>query len=251
MAFRKYLDIFVLSALIVAMFSGATPAPAQVSISIGAAPVCPYGYYDYAPYRCSPYGYYGPDWFSGGLFIGTGPWYHGSRGFYGHVDNRYSRCSRLRITSREDESAEALCGAGGPSFRPRAGLSQRLEGRVVQVDERNYGSGAILLRPPVILSLKITDTHRCRSRAKCTPMALVTGQIRRKDSPPTDELHENAVNNAVLFRSVFNGPLLSAAAYTPDSAVLAIEQEHADAIVFGRLFIANPDLVERVNGSRH
>ena len=66
----------------------------------------------------------------------------------------------------------------------------------------------------------------------------------------TDELHENAVNNAALFRSVFNGPLLSAAAYTPNSAALAIEQKHADAIVFGRLFIANPDLVERIEGSR-
>ena len=62
----------------------------------------------------------------------------------------------------------------------------------------------------------------------------------------TDELHENAVNNAALFRSVFDGPLLSAAAYTPESAALAIEQKHADAIVFGRLFIANPDLVERI-----
>ncbi len=68
------------------------PAPraeAQMSVGIGIAPVCPYGYYDYAPYNCSPYGYYGPDWFSGGLFIGAGPWFHGGRGFYGHVDNRY------------------------------------------------------------------------------------------------------------------------------------------------------------------
>jgi N-ethylmaleimide reductase len=62
----------------------------------------------------------------------------------------------------------------------------------------------------------------------------------------TDELHENSVNNAELFRSVFNGPLLSAAAYTPASAAVAIEQKHADAIVFGRLFIANPDLVGRI-----
>ncbi len=66
----------------------------------------------------------------------------------------------------------------------------------------------------------------------------------------TDELHEDAVNNAVLFRSVFNGPLLSAAAYTPASAAVAIEQKHADAIVFGRLFIANPDLVERIKGNQ-
>ena len=62
----------------------------------------------------------------------------------------------------------------------------------------------------------------------------------------TDELHEDAVNNAVLFRGAFKGPLLSAAAYTPESAALAIEQKHADAIAFGRLFIANPDLVRRI-----
>jgi len=62
---------------------------AQISVNIGVAPNCPYGYFDYAPYSCSPYGYYGPDWFNRGLFIGAGPWFHGSRGFYGHVDNRY------------------------------------------------------------------------------------------------------------------------------------------------------------------
>jgi N-ethylmaleimide reductase len=62
----------------------------------------------------------------------------------------------------------------------------------------------------------------------------------------TDELHENAVNNLVLFRGVFSGPLISAAAYTPESAVPAVENNHADAIAFGRLFIANPDLVERI-----
>ena len=62
----------------------------------------------------------------------------------------------------------------------------------------------------------------------------------------TDELHEDAVNNAALFREMFSGPLLSAAAYTPASAAMAIEQNHADAIAFGRLFIANPDLVRRI-----
>lgn len=52
-------------------------APAYV----GPAPVCAYGYYSYYPYACAPYGYYGPSWFSGGVFIGAGPWFHG--GFYG------------------------------------------------------------------------------------------------------------------------------------------------------------------------
>jgi len=62
----------------------------------------------------------------------------------------------------------------------------------------------------------------------------------------TDELHDNAPNNAALFRPVFDGPLLSAGAYTPESAAETIDKKHADAIVFGRLFIANPDLVERI-----
>jgi hypothetical protein len=79
----------VFSALIVALVSSVPVSPAQVAISIGAAPICPYGYFDYAPYDCAPYGYYGPDWFVGGIFIGAGPWFHGPHGFYGHVDNRY------------------------------------------------------------------------------------------------------------------------------------------------------------------
>jgi hypothetical protein len=77
------------SALAAVLLSSATLAPAQVSVNIGVAPVCPYGYFDYAPYDCAPYGYYGPDWFTGGVFIGAGPWFHGPHGFYGHVDNRY------------------------------------------------------------------------------------------------------------------------------------------------------------------
>ncbi len=71
------------------LLSVVSVAPAQINISVGPQPGCPYGYFDYAPYDCAPYGYYGPDWFSGGLFIGAGPWFHGPRGFYGHVDNRY------------------------------------------------------------------------------------------------------------------------------------------------------------------
>jgi hypothetical protein len=52
-------------------------------------PACPYGYYDFAPYDCAPYGYYGSEWFDGGIFIGTGPWFHGPRHFRGHVDNHF------------------------------------------------------------------------------------------------------------------------------------------------------------------
>ena len=83
--FAAFAVVFALS------FFAASPAKAQVSvgINIGAAPVCSYGYFDYAPYNCAPYGYYGPEWFSGGVFIGAGPWFHGPHGFHGHVNNRF------------------------------------------------------------------------------------------------------------------------------------------------------------------
>jgi hypothetical protein len=79
----------VFATLTMALLCCAPAASAQVSISIGEAPVCPYGYYSYAPYNCAPYGYYGPDWFVGGVFIGAGPWFHGPDHFSGHVDNRF------------------------------------------------------------------------------------------------------------------------------------------------------------------
>jgi hypothetical protein len=67
----------------------APKAQAQVSVDIGVAPDCPYGYYDVAPYACAPAGYYGPEWFSDGVFIGAGPWFHGAADFHGHVNNRF------------------------------------------------------------------------------------------------------------------------------------------------------------------
>ena len=86
----RYSKFLALPTMIATLLSIPSSAPAQVSINIGAAPVCPYGYYDEAPYNCAPYGYYGPEWFSGGAFIGAGPWFHGSSDFHGPLDARLS-----------------------------------------------------------------------------------------------------------------------------------------------------------------
>jgi hypothetical protein len=86
----KGFKLFVLAAFAGICLAATTPqASAQVSINIGVAPVCPYGYFDYAPYPCAPYGYYGPQWFVRGVFIGAGPWFHGPANFRGRVNNRY------------------------------------------------------------------------------------------------------------------------------------------------------------------
>jgi len=82
----RYLGLLTIT---VGLFiAAAHNAGAQVSVSIGEPPVCPYGYYEVPPYNCAPDGYYGPEWFSGGIFIGAGPWFHGPDRFYGHVDHR-------------------------------------------------------------------------------------------------------------------------------------------------------------------
>lgn len=69
------------------LLTPARPARAQIAVQIGPPPDCPYGYYEVPPYNCAPYGYYGPEWFSGGIFIGAGPWFHGPHGFHGRVDH--------------------------------------------------------------------------------------------------------------------------------------------------------------------
>ena len=49
-----------------------------------------------------------------------------------------------------------------------------------------------------------------------------------------------------LFRKKFNGVFISAGGYTPETAKLSLENGFADAVTFGRLYIANPDLPERI-----
>ena len=55
----RYWKFIALATLVLVLLSIPRPAHAQVSVNIGAAPDCPYGYYDVAPYDCAPYGYYG------------------------------------------------------------------------------------------------------------------------------------------------------------------------------------------------
>jgi N-ethylmaleimide reductase len=65
-----------------------------------------------------------------------------------------------------------------------------------------------------------------------------------------DDLHEDALENARIFRPLYEGQIISAAAYTPATGAMTLNAQYADAIAFGRLFIANPDLVERIAQDR-
>ncbi len=49
-----------------------------------------------------------------------------------------------------------------------------------------------------------------------------------------------------LFRPLWRGVLITAGGFDGASAEAAIDAGHADAIAFGRFFISNPDLPQRI-----
>ena len=56
---------------------------------------------------------------------------------------------------------------------------------------------------------------------------------------------DSAPRTANIFRKAFQGTFISAGGYTAETADETIAEGYADAVAFGRLFIANPDLPER------
>jgi hypothetical protein len=83
MKYLRYVALLALLAMPLAYSQAAVIVGVGVGVGVGGPPVCAYGYYPDAPYGCAPYGYYGSSWFTNGVFIGAGPWYHGwGRPFY-------------------------------------------------------------------------------------------------------------------------------------------------------------------------
>ncbi len=58
--------------------------------------------------------------------------------------------------------------------------------------------------------------------------------------------HQNVPSAAQLFRRAWRGTLIAAGNFRADSANEMIAAGYADAIAFGRLFISNPDLPQRL-----
>lgn len=61
-----------------------------------------------------------------------------------------------------------------------------------------------------------------------------------------DDASVDSANNAALFRHLFAGHVITAGGYVADTGRTAIEAGLADAVAFGRMFAANPDLPERI-----
>ncbi|HET9147942.1 MAG TPA: alkene reductase [Acetobacteraceae bacterium] len=72
---------------------------------------------------------------------------------------------------------------------------------------------------------------------------------RADQNSDVNELDPSAPDAASHFRRHFHGGIINAGGFTHETASKAVAAGHADAVAFGRLFIANPDLVERFRQS--
>lgn len=62
----------------------------------------------------------------------------------------------------------------------------------------------------------------------------------------TDKLKEDQPSTAALFRPLYQGNIIAAGGFDRSGAEAVVSSGHAEAIAFGRLFISNPDLPERL-----
>ena len=185
----RYLKYFALLAVLTLPLAY---SQAQVGVRVGVgvgpgyagAPVCPYGYYSYYPYACAPYGYYGPQWFAGGVFIGAGPWYHsywghsgywGRTGYWGRPGWGYGHGGYVRGYAGGNgfHSGGAYHGGGsfhgGGSWRRRRFSRWRWRPRRTPVTEfRNETAGSVRL-PAVFLWFQLMLSFVVRSK----PCAVV------------------------------------------------------------------------------
>ena len=112
------------------------------------------------------------------------------------------------------------------------------------------------------VGLRLSPWGRSNGAKDSNPAALYTYVARELDQrklaylhlvePRADQrsdanmLDPNAPDAGGYFRSIYSGKIISAGGYVRESALNTVEEGRADAIAFGRSFIANPDLVERL-----
>ena len=69
---------------------------------------------------------------------------------------------------------------------------------------------------------------------------------RANNAGGSDIMIQDALSTSELFRKSFTNVFISAGGYDADSAKQAVESGQVDAVAFGRFFISNPDLPERI-----
>ena len=89
-------------------------------------------------------------------------------------------------------------------------------------------------------------THAISSLAELAPAYLHLIEGRANVAAKPDGSPADTRSASELFRPIWPNALIAAGGYDPELADAAVRDGHADAIAFGRPFISNPDLVDRI-----
>ncbi len=143
MKYLRYAALIALLAMPLAFAQAAVVVRAGVGVGVGpyvaGPPVCDYGYYPDYPYTCAPYGYYGPDYFVNGVFIGAGPWFHSGWG-HGYYGNRYYGRAYDRGYAGRGYEGRSFAGRG---YAGQGYAGRGYEGRGAVVGHGFEGRGAV------------------------------------------------------------------------------------------------------------
>lgn len=82
--------------------------------------------------------------------------------------------------------------------------------------------------------------------SKRSPAYLHLIEPRASSAGIGDDASADSADNLALFRPLFAGPVITAGGYGRTSGAEAVLYGGADAVAFGRMFIANPDLPARI-----
>ncbi|CAA2140891.1 alkene reductase [Methylobacterium bullatum] len=140
-----------------------------------------------------------------------------------HRDDRYGGSieNRIRLLTEVTQTVADAIG------KDRTGVRLSPNGQIQGVDDSNpdalFGAAAAALSKIGIAFLELREPGP-------------NGTFGKPNHPPV----------APVIRQAFDGPLILNSDYDPAAAEAALADGKADAIAFGRPFIANPDLVERI-----
>lgn len=103
---------------------------------------------------------------------------------------------------------------------------------------------------PGQVGVRISPTNPYNDIADSSPQATFETIVEQLNRYSLAYLHvvedRTAGFDYQKLRQIFNGAYMANGGYERDSAINALENEQADFIAFGKLFIANPDLPERL-----
>ena len=100
------------------------------------------------------------------------------------------------------------------------------------------------------VGLRISPGNPYNDHVDATPKTTYAGLLKMAEDKGVAWVHairmpSTGIDSLSLTRNNYSGTLIGSDSYTADEAETCIANNEVDAVSFGRLYIANPDLVAR------